>query len=162
MIKRLEAVVASHWFFSGSLRSRAFVTRLIMLAPRIIQFITSPLPWTSRLGGMASPANIASIMHHDLAREQEDISDYGSDFSPEEQEIVERLITERQIEVEVAVEDNPIVTEVEHYDAPRSLRLPRLLGREYQPSFQKYFTDSGKVAGHISRPVQTGNHADCE
>lgn len=63
---------------------------------------------------MASPAITISLS-------QDGESDYGSDFSPEEEQIVERLLSTRQ------EDDNPIVTEVEAADPQTVLKLPRVL-----------------------------------
>ncbi|RDW91908.1 putative exonuclease V [Coleophoma crateriformis] len=134
--------------------SRAFATRSSPSRPQN----TLPLHGLTRcICGMASPANTVSIAQDESATEPEDISDYGSDFSPEEQEIVERLITRQQVE---AIEDNPIVTEVEHYDAPRSLHLPRILGREQQSLLYRAVMDAEIVAGDIDMSIQAGNHAN--
>lgn len=46
-------------------------------------------------------------------------SDYGSDFSPEEEAIVAKLLAQ------TAVEDNPIVNDVEYHGAKHTLRIPR-------------------------------------
>ena len=50
-------------------------------------------------------------------------SDYGSEFSPEE----EQMIAERLSFLE---DDNPIVNEIEYHDPQRTLRLPPVRGRE--------------------------------
>jgi exonuclease V len=57
-------------------------------------------------------------------------SDYGSDFSPEQEELVNSLLSAVQIE---ALDDNPNVNHVESNDPPSSLRVPRVLGREEKP-----------------------------
>jgi exonuclease V len=54
-------------------------------------------------------------------------SDYGSDFSPEEELIVAQLLSQN------AVEDNPIVNDVEHHDIEGTLRIPRTVGDTAQP-----------------------------
>ena len=86
-------------------------------------------------------------------------SDYGSDFSPEEAELVGKLLSGHTIE---DVEDNPIVNEIEHHDPQRTLRLPRILGREQiSPLFQAARA-AEKVAGQISKAIKAGEHPDCK
>lgn len=75
--------------------------------------------------GMASPSN-ANLF---AQAEEQNESDYGSDFSPEDQEIVNALLAGHPAQVE-GVEDNPIVTDVEYHEAPSILRVSRVLGRE--------------------------------
>jgi hypothetical protein len=70
--------------------------------------------------GMASPATTSSNFHAHV----EGDSDYGSDFSAEEEDIVNRLLAR----VEVA-EDNPIVTDLEYHDPAQTVRVPRVIGR---------------------------------
>lgn len=74
---------------------------------------------------MASPANV----YLDATAEEEIESDYGSDFSPEEQDIVNTLLSSFPAQIET-VEDNPIVNEIEYHEPPSTLRVPRTLGRE--------------------------------
>jgi len=52
-------------------------------------------------------------------------SDYGSDFSPEDQEIVNSLLSAQTL----SVEDNPIVSNVEYPELSSTLRVPRVLGQ---------------------------------
>jgi hypothetical protein len=73
--------------------------------------------------GMASPATTSS----DFRAKVEGDSDYGSDFSAEEEEIVSRLLAEQE-RVEV-IEDNTIVTDLEYHDPAENVRVPRVIGR---------------------------------
>jgi exonuclease V len=105
---------------------------------------------------MASPApatDLAGVVNNDD-------SDYGSDFSPEEEQIVERLLS---AQIVVQIEDNPIVTQVENHDAKQSLRLPRILGREQRSLIFEAARAAEKVAQQISDSVTNGEHyPDCE
>jgi exonuclease V len=74
---------------------------------------------------MASPA----FDNIDLASQAEDESDYGSEFSPEEEEIVNRLLLSSTEPAQLE-EDNPIITDVEYYGPTQAVRVPRVLGRE--------------------------------
>ncbi len=75
--------------------------------------------------GMACPATEAFFS----ATEGEGESDYGSEFSPEEEEIVNRLLIASP-EPSEATEDNPIVTDVEYNDPVQTVRVLRVIGRE--------------------------------
>lgn len=103
---------------------------------------------------MASPATVA-IIKDDMS---DGDTDYGSDFSPEEAEIVERLLS-----AQTAIEDNPIVNEVEYHGAEQTLRIPRILGREQQsPLFQAARAAEG-VAQQIVHSVKGSEHyPDCK
>jgi hypothetical protein len=73
--------------------------------------------------GMASPATKSSNFY---AQARGD-SDYGSDFSTEEEEIINRLLAEQE-RVEV-IEDNPVVTDFEYHDPVQTVRMPWVIGR---------------------------------
>jgi exonuclease V len=98
---------------------------------------------------MASPAT-----SNDIEKPLNDAdTDYGSDFSPEEADIVEQLLSGKHVE-----EDNPIVTDIEHHDPRQSLRLPRVFGsQERSPLFQAA-TAAEQVAEQISRSTKSGEH----
>lgn len=85
-------------------------------------------------------------------------SDYGSDFSPEEEQIVARLLSGQQIDIE----DNPIVTEVEHSDAAQTLRVPRFGTEQKSPLFAAARV-AERVAEKISESVVKANgyYPDC-
>jgi len=70
--------------------------------------------------GMASPATTSSNFHAHV----EGDSDYGSDFSAEEEEIVNRLLAHAEV-----AEDNPIVTDLEYHDPAQTVRVPRVNGQ---------------------------------
>lgn len=107
---------------------------------------------------MASPATPENILAPKRAIENDD-SDYGSDFSPEEEQIVERLISGQPVE---AVEDNPIVNELEEHGSSASIRLPRILGREQQSPLYKAAVDAERIARDINNSAQNGEYPDCE
>lgn len=73
--------------------------------------------------GMASPATTISNFYAQAGGD----SDYGSDFSAEEEEIVNRLLAEQE-RVEV-IENNPIVTDLEYHDPAQTVRVPRVIDR---------------------------------
>lgn len=84
-------------------------------------------------------------------------TDYGSDFSPEQVQIVARLLTG-----EADIEDNPIASEIEHHDQQQSLRVPRILGREHRSPLFQAARAAEKVAEQIAESVKTGKHySDC-
>jgi len=55
-------------------------------------------------------------------------SDYGSDFSSEEEQLINRLLAGQE-RVEV-IQDNPILAGLEYHEPPQTVRVPRVLGRE--------------------------------
>jgi hypothetical protein len=55
-------------------------------------------------------------------------SDYGSDFSSEEELLINRLLAGQE-GVE-GIEDNPILTGLEYHEPVQTVRVPRVLGRE--------------------------------
>jgi exonuclease V len=84
-------------------------------------------------------------------------SDYGSDFSPEEEQIVSRLLSGQPVDIE----DNPIVNDIEQNDAQQALRIPRF-GREYRSPFFEAARAAEEVAEQISKFVKTGDfYPDC-
>lgn len=88
-------------------------------------------------------------------------TDYGSDFSPEEEQIVERLLAGKN----ALEDDNPNTTEIEYHDARETLKLPRVFGREQRSALFQALraaeTAAEQIAGTVA--VQGGEHADrCE
>jgi exonuclease V len=76
---------------------------------------------------MASPAN---KVFDEPTRDSEEVeSDYGSDFSPEEDELINKLLSLSSTVTE-GKRDNPIVNEVEYHDKAQDTRVPRVLDRE--------------------------------
>ncbi|TVY59677.1 putative exonuclease V [Lachnellula suecica] len=100
---------------------------------------------------MASPA----IIPDTLAPPLNDLeSDYGSDFSPEEELIVEALLSQQQLR-----DDNPIITDIE--DEPRqALRLPRVVGREERSALFQAARAAEQIAEQISNSVKTREYPD--
>ena len=103
---------------------------------------------------MASPATSNDI-EEPL---NDDDTDYGSDFSPEEAVLVEQLLSGKHIE-----DDNPIVNDIEHHDARQNLRLPRVFGREERSPLFQAARAAEQVAEQISKSVKSGEHyPDCK
>lgn len=103
---------------------------------------------------MASPA-IASL----LSDPMDDIdTDYGSDFTPEEELIVEQLLSRNP----ATEDDNPIVNKIEHHDVVQTLRLPRVFGREERSPLFQAARAAEQVAEQISRSVGGEKYPDCE
>jgi hypothetical protein len=105
--------------------------------------------------GMASPATASSGFH----AQTEGDSDYGSDFSTEEEEIVNRLLTEQE-HVEV-IEDNPIVTDLEYHDPAQTVRVPRVIGRGRISDALLEESSTPNVNRLSSAAIQPGD-PDCE
>jgi hypothetical protein len=55
-------------------------------------------------------------------------SDYGSDFSSEEEQLINRLLAGQE-RVDVS-QDNPILAGLEYNEPTQIVRVPRVLGRE--------------------------------
>ena len=98
---------------------------------------------------MASPAKDTQL--DELTNDGE--TDYGSDFSPEEVQIVTRLISGT-----AELEDNPIVSEVDHHDPQQTLRVPRTFGREQRSPLFEAARAAERVAEKIAESVSTGQH----
>lgn len=106
------------------------------------------------LAGMASPATSNDI--EGLLNDND--TDYGSDFSPEEAILVEQLLSGKVVE-----DDNPIVNEIEHHEAPQNLRLPRVFGKEERSPLFQAARAAEQVAEQISNSIKRGEHyPDCE
>lgn len=101
---------------------------------------------------MASPA------YDTLAHPMNDgDSDYGSDFSPEEEQIVAGLLSAQSVE-----DDNPIVNEIEHHDPQRTLRLPRVVGREERSPLFQAARAAEAIADQISKSIEgVKQYPDC-
>ena len=101
--------------------------------------------------GMASPATTSS----DFNTQAEGDCDYGSDFSAEEEEIVNRLL----VEIEV-IEDNPIVTDLEYHDPTQTVRVPQVIGRERINGL----LEESNIAkdDRLSSAAVQSDHWDCE
>lgn len=111
------------------------------------------------VAGMASPAITPSINIEASINDADAESDYGSDFSPEQELLVEALLLQQEATV---TDDNPIINDIE--DEPRqALRLPRVAGREQQmsPLFQAARA-AEEVAEQISRSIKTREYPDCK
>lgn len=86
-------------------------------------------------------------------------SDYGSDFSPEEEQILAQLLSGKQVDIE----DNPIVNDIEHNDAQQTLRVPRISGRAQKSPLFQAARAAEEVAEHISKTSKSkGGHPICE
>lgn len=92
--------------------------------------------------------------------------DYGSDFSPEEEQILEQLLSSAAARVDTKtpitdIEDNPIVTDVEYHASPRTARFPRVLGRESKTYAPRELTpEAVAVARQNVLPDQAGEFVD--
>ncbi|KAI9054936.1 hypothetical protein LZ554_002079 [Drepanopeziza brunnea f. sp. 'monogermtubi'] len=84
---------------------------------------------------------------------ESDIDDYGYDFSPEEEQIVERLLAGKTIE-----DDSPITNGTEHYDARQTLKLPRVFGREQRSPLLQAARSAEQAAEQIALSVKGGEH----
>ncbi|CZT10355.1 uncharacterized protein RCO7_02882 [Rhynchosporium graminicola] len=100
---------------------------------------------------MAGPATTVT----DPSKIDDSDTDYGSDFSPEEEQIVERLISGTHLE-----DDNPIVNEIEHDEPRQTLRLPRVFGREERSPLFQAASAAERIAEQIAESVESGEHAN--
>jgi exonuclease V len=102
---------------------------------------------------MASPA----IEEATVEPLDDNDTDYGSDFSPEEEQIVQRLLS-RGVE-----ELNPIIPEIEQNGPQQDLRLPRVFGREARSPLSQAVRAAERVAEHINNSIESGEHyPDCK
>ncbi|TVY48457.1 Exonuclease V [Lachnellula cervina] len=101
---------------------------------------------------MASPAITPDIETSATINDAE--SDYGSDFSPEQEQIVEALLSQQQV-----ADDNPILNDIE--DEPRqALRLPRVVGREERSPLFQAARAAEEVAEQVSKSIKTREYPD--
>lgn len=89
-------------------------------------------------------------------------SDYGPDFSAEEEQIVSQLLSGQQVEIE----DNPILTNIEQNidqnDAQQTLRVPLVFGREQKSPLYQAARAAEEIAEHISKAVKSRSYyPDC-
>lgn len=87
-----------------------------------------------------------------------DETDYGSDFTPEEEDILLDLASAKQ---QVEIEDNPIITGIEHHDE-QTLRIPRTLGRESRSPLFQAAKAAEEVAQQILGTVKDGSYSGCK
>ncbi|PBP27172.1 hypothetical protein BUE80_DR001869 [Diplocarpon rosae] len=80
-------------------------------------------------------------------------TDYGSDFSPEEEQIVERLLIGKHIE-----DDKPITNEIEHDDPRQTLGLPHIFGRKSRSPLFQAARAAERVAAQIAETVPGGEY----
>lgn len=85
-------------------------------------------------------------------------TDYGSDFSPEEELIVEQLLSRNP----ATEDDNPIVNDIEHHNAAQTLRLPRVFGREERSPLFQAARAAEEIAEQISKYAGGEKYPDCE
>jgi exonuclease V len=85
-------------------------------------------------------------------------SDYGSDFSPEEELIVVQLLSQN------AVEDNPIVNDVEFHEKENTLRIPHAVVVTEQPGvLLRAARAAEKVSEQINEAVGgDARYPDCK
>lgn len=88
----------------------------------------------------------------------DDETDYGSDFSPEEAEILLDLASGKQ---PVDTEDNPIVIEIENH-GEQTLRVPRALGRESWSLLFQAARTADEAAERIRISVKDDGDANCK
>jgi hypothetical protein len=81
------------------------------------------------IAGMASPAN--GIFDKRTRDPEEFEGDYGSDFSLEEEEIINKLLSLSSTVAE-GTANNPIVNDVKSHSEAQDTRMPRVLARERQ------------------------------
>jgi exonuclease V len=88
----------------------------------------------------------------------DDETDYGSDFSPEEAEILLDLASRKQ---RLDTEDNPIVTDIEDH-GEQALRVPRALGRGSRSPLFQAARAADEAAERIGTSVENDADANCK
>jgi hypothetical protein len=102
---------------------------------------------------MAGPA-----AHAPHFNDSDNETDYGSDFSPEEQLIVEQLLAIETSAV-VEAEDNPITNDVEFVPLPYTGPILRVLGREVR--IEKTYEERAVERQRLEVEFDAG-YPDCE
>lgn len=85
-------------------------------------------------------------------------TDYGSDFSPEEEQIVAKLLSETLGDIE----DNPIISGLEYNANQQALRLPHGLAKEPRPSLFEAARAAEELADQSSKSIKAREHSDCK
>lgn len=89
-------------------------------------------------------------------------TDYGSDFSAGEEEIVSQLLSGAgPISPAIVEEDNPITTEIEHHDTQQTLRLPRIYPAGERSPLLQAARAAEQVAEQLSRVIARERYPDC-
>lgn len=122
-----------------------------LLATRLHSSIATPLSRSWILSAIATMANLHPATPEPL---QDDDSNYGSDFSPEEAQIIESLLSPKFVDIE----DNPILNGIEHHGRPSILRLPHALGHEQRSTLFQAARAAERVAEKLSDSVAMGQH----
>ena len=96
---------------------------------------------------MASPAidDLSAVSTYDGD------SDYGSEFSPEEEEIVSQLLSVQSIDIE----DNPIGDDLDQNDAQQALHVPLVFGREQKSPLCQAARAAEEIAEHITQTFKS-------
>lgn len=99
---------------------------------------------------MASPASALPV-------QEDNESDYGSDFTFEEEQIVTSLVSNATVD-----DDNPILNAVDHADLSGTLKLPRIQGREERSTRYEAARAAEVVTDQINKSVETSlQYTDC-
>jgi hypothetical protein len=98
--------------------------------------MSSDIPNTVPPTNLTTDSFLQSI--NQLTADDDDFSDFGND--PEELEIIEQLFS--QITSKPPENASLIVTDIEDYEPPRGVRLPKVLGLEQTRQWE---SDSNKI-----------------
>ena len=121
------------------------------MTPIFQQSPTSPWPDEKPAAGMSNSAFGLSPNPQDI--ENDAASDYGSEFSPDEVELLTGLLSTTP--PPDAVADEPlIITDIEDYEDPKGVRLPKVLGQvKWSPQSQGSVQVQQDDTGHSSPPT---------
>jgi len=89
----------------------------------------------------------------DLAQNSDNDTDYGSEFTAEEEQLVEQLLAGK-----TDIEDNPIASHFELNDAQQTLRVPRTFGREQRHLLYEAASAAERNAAQLDQIVE---HSNC-
>lgn len=92
-------------------------------------------------------------------------TDYGSDFSWEEEHLINQLLSPDGITPHKTslpdIEDNPIVNDLEWHDAPQTLRIPRPRAVDRQGWVGEDFVQGATCEATTVLPIDPG-YPDCK
>ena len=82
-----------------------------------------------------------------ILEQQDGISDYGSDFTPDEEEILNVLL--QQVPAESVVDSDLLLKDIEDNEGPLGARFPRALWREVQDPSSRIQAAENSLPGEV-------------
>jgi exonuclease V len=104
---------------------------------------------------MASSATVCSVPLDDID------TDYGSDFSPEEEVIIQQLLSRDTASSITPEDESPIVNDIQYHNAWHALHLPRTLSGEEKSLLFQAARAAEQITKEITQSIRGENYSDC-